>query len=75
MCGVGVLSGYPATCPEKFLTEALASVFPQGEIQTYPFVVDAGKENFSRATTAAIPPSWQETFVSLFQAPRVARTN
>ena len=39
---------------------------PQGELQTYPFVVDAGKENFSRATAAAIPPSWQETFVSLF---------
>jgi hypothetical protein len=39
---------------------------PQGGLQTYPFVVDAGKENFSRATAAAIPPSWQETFVSLF---------
>lgn len=51
---------------QSTVAETVCVQFPQGGLQTYPFVVDAGKENFSRATAAAIPPSWQETFVSLF---------
>lgn len=43
-------------------------------IESYPIVVNTGKENFPGAR-AALSSSGEETFVSVLQTPGVARAN